>query len=141
MTFERESFPPLKVMDVLYVLGMKKKLISMYVMEEKGFGINFSRGQVLMHPKGDSITLAKVIGVRCGKLYKFSFHSVGALVSSISGSTHTSTTNSRDLCELWHQRMMHMHHGALRVLWDITNGVPNFSVRHYEVCRGCALGK
>ena len=34
-----------------------------------------------------------------------------------------------------------MHHGALRVLRDITTGVPDFSVEHYEVCRGCALGK
>ena len=34
-----------------------------------------------------------------------------------------------------------MHHGALRVLREITTGVPDFSVENYEVCRGCALGK
>ena len=34
-----------------------------------------------------------------------------------------------------------MHHGALRLLREITTRVPNFSVDHYEVCRGCALGK
>ena len=34
-----------------------------------------------------------------------------------------------------------MHHGALRVLREITIGVPDFSVKHYEVCRGCALRK
>ena len=34
-----------------------------------------------------------------------------------------------------------MHHGALRVLREITIGVPDFSVKHYEVCRGCALGR
>ena len=34
-----------------------------------------------------------------------------------------------------------MHHGALRVLREITTGVLDFSVDHYEVCRGCALGK
>jgi len=37
--------------------------------------------------------------------------------------------------------MVNMHHGALRVLREITTGVPNFSVKHYEDCRGCALGK
>lgn len=42
MTFERESLPPLKVMDVLYVLGMKKNLISMSAMEEKVFDVTFS---------------------------------------------------------------------------------------------------
>ena len=94
-----------------------------------------------MHPRGASITSAKVISVRSGKLYRFSFQLAGALVSSTSGSTHTSTTNSRDLCELWHQRMPHMHHVAFRVQREITTGVPDFSVEHYEVYRGCALGK
>jgi len=42
VTFERESLPPLKVMDVLYVLGMKKNLISMSAMEEKVFDVTFS---------------------------------------------------------------------------------------------------
>ena len=43
VTFERESLPPLKVMDVLYVLGMKN-LISVSAMEEKGFDVTFSGG-------------------------------------------------------------------------------------------------
>eukprot|EP00253_Pinus_taeda_P003752 PITA_03752 len=111
VTFERKSLPPLKVMDVLYVLGMKKNLISVSAMEEKGFDITFSGGRVLMHPRGASITSTKVIGVHSRKLYKFSFQSARALVSSISGSTHTNTTSSRDFVE------------------------------HYEVYRGCALGK
>ena len=33
-----------------------------------------------------------------------------------------------------------MHPGALRVLREITTGVPDFSFEHYEMCRGCALG-
>ena len=72
MTFDRESLFPLKVMDVLYVPGMKKNLISVSAME-KGFDANFSGGQVLMHPRGASITSAKVIGVLSGKLYRFNF--------------------------------------------------------------------
>eukprot|EP00253_Pinus_taeda_P032243 PITA_32243 len=140
MTFERESLPPLKIMDVLYVPGMKKNLISVSAMEEKGFDVTFSGGQVLMHPRGASITSAKVIGDRSRKLYRFSFQSARALLSCTSGSTHTSTTSNRDLCELWHRKMAHMHHGALRVLREITTEVLDFSVEHYEVCRGCALG-
>ena len=62
-------------------------------------------------------------------------------MGSTSGSTHTSTKNNRDLCELWHRRMAHMHHGALKVLKEITTRVPDFSVKHYEVYRGCALDK
>eukprot|EP00253_Pinus_taeda_P001527 PITA_01527 len=55
VTFERESLPPLKVMDVLHVPRMKKNLISVSTME-KGFDATFSGEQVLMHPKGASIT-------------------------------------------------------------------------------------
>eukprot|EP00253_Pinus_taeda_P005584 PITA_05584 len=119
---------------------MKKNLISVSAMEEKGFDVTFSGEQVLMHPRGASITSAKVIGTRSGKLYKFNFQSAGVLVSSTSDSTHNSTSNSRDLCELWHRRMALMHQGALRVLREITTGVPDFSVEHYEVYKGCALG-
>jgi len=73
VTLERESLPPFKVMDVLYVPGMKKNLISVFAMEEKGFDVTFSKGQVSMHLRGASITSTKVIGVRFGKLYRFNF--------------------------------------------------------------------
>lgn len=73
VTLEKDSLPPLKVMDVLYDSGMKKNLISMSAMEEKELGVTFLGGQVLMHPRGASITSAKVIGVCSGKLYRFSF--------------------------------------------------------------------
>eukprot|EP00253_Pinus_taeda_P031557 PITA_31557 len=110
MTFEREYLPPLKVMNVLYVLGIKKNLISVSSMEEKGFHVTFSGGQE----------------------HWWVAH-LGALTLV--------TTSSKDLCKLWHQRMAHMHHGALRVLREITTRVPDFNVEYYEVCIGCALGK
>jgi hypothetical protein len=37
--------------------------------------------------------------------------------------------------------MAHLHHGALRSLREIVMGMPQFSVEHQEVCKGCALGK
>eukprot|EP00253_Pinus_taeda_P033059 PITA_33059 len=39
------------------------------------------------------------------------------------------------------QRMGHMYHGALRTLREITTGVPDFSIDHFDTCRGCAMGK
>ena len=36
-------------------------------------------------------------------------------MSSVSDGTQSST-DSRDLCELWHKRMAHLHHGALHIL-------------------------
>ena len=93
-----------------------------------------------MYPKGSSVESGKVIGVRHGRLYRFSFQPVGALVNSVEDTTQT-TSNSRDLCELWHRRMAHLHHGALPILKQITTGVPEFNTEHYDVCRGCTMGK
>jgi transposase InsO family protein len=52
-----------------------------------------------------------------------------------------STSSSSDLCEICHRRMAHLHHGALRVLREMVTGVPDFSSKHHELCKGCALGK
>eukprot|EP00253_Pinus_taeda_P032870 PITA_32870 len=37
--------------------------------------------------------------------------------------------------------MGHMYHGALRTLREITTGVPDFSIDHFDTCGGCAMGK
>eukprot|EP00253_Pinus_taeda_P032558 PITA_32558 len=39
MTFQRESKPPLKVSNVLYVLGMRKNLISVSALEDRGYEV------------------------------------------------------------------------------------------------------
>jgi hypothetical protein len=88
---------------------------------------------VLLFSRGSSITLAKVIGTRYERLYKFLFQPVRALI-------HT-TSNNNDLCELWHRRMAHFHHGALRFLREMVTGVLDFSSEHHELCKGCSLGK
>jgi hypothetical protein len=95
--------------------------------------VSFKGIKVLIHPKGSSITSGKVIGVRDGKLYRFLFQPLHALVAS--------SDSSSQLCELWHWRMAHLHHGALGALREIVTGVPQFSIEHQDVCRGCALGK
>jgi hypothetical protein len=53
----------------------------------------------------------------------------------------TSSDNNNQLCELWHGRMAHLHHGALGGLRQVVTGVPQFNLEHHDVCRGCALGK
>jgi hypothetical protein len=59
------------------------------------------------------------------------FHPVRSLFQS---------TKNNDLCELWHRRMAHFHHGALRVLREIVTTVPYFSTEHQELCKGFSLG-
>jgi hypothetical protein len=119
--------------EVLYVPGLKKNLVSVYTIEEKGYEALFRDGQVLLFPIGSSITSAKVIGTRHERLYKFLFQPVRALI-------HSTSSNS-DLYEIWHKRMAHLHHGDLRVLREMVTGVLDFSSEHHEICKGCTLGK
>jgi len=132
VTFQRESSPPLRLTDVFYVPGLKKNLVSVSCIEDKGFKVLFDDGWVLLYPKGSSALDSRVIGVRHGRMYRIVFEVAGALACM---------TSDKDLCELWHRRLGHLHHGALRLARELTTGIPDFSIEHDDVCRGCALGK
>jgi hypothetical protein len=73
VSFQRESLPPMSLTEVLYVLGLKKNLVSVSSIEERGYEVLFCDRQVLLYPKGSSITSSKVIGTRHEKLYKLMF--------------------------------------------------------------------
>jgi hypothetical protein len=44
VSFRRESLPPMILMEVLYVLGLKKNLVSVSTIEEKGYEVLFHDG-------------------------------------------------------------------------------------------------
>jgi hypothetical protein len=73
VSFRRESLPPMTLTEVLYVPGLKKNLVSVSTIEEKGYEILFRDGHVLLFLRGSSITSAKVIGTRHERLYMFLF--------------------------------------------------------------------
>ena len=68
--FDRESMHPLYLRDVLYVLGLKKNLVSVSMIEDRGFGVYVLDGKVHIFPKAAGPSYSRVIGVRCGKMYK-----------------------------------------------------------------------
>jgi hypothetical protein len=133
VSFRREGLPPISFIDVLFVPGMKKNLISVSTLQDRGLEVLFRGTEVLIYPRGDSIDSGQVIGAREGDLYWLLFQPLHALVAS--------SVNNGQLCELWHRRMGHLHHGALGGLGEIVTGVPQFSLEHQDVCRGCVLGK
>ena len=47
----------------------------------------------------------------------------------------------RDDGELWHKRLGHLHHGALKIPQQITTGLPKGTLAQSDQCNGCALGK
>jgi len=48
---------------------------------------------------------------------------------------------SQDDGELWHRRLGHIHHGALKILQQITTGLPKGTLAQSDQCKGCTLGK
>ena len=84
-----------------------------------------------IRPKGSDRSLDQVIGGRRGKVYRLHFEPAKALVNSTSSSQG----------ELWHRRMAHLHHGALRHLRQEIIGVPQVQKEKHNHCKGCVLGK
>ena len=115
IAFQKESRPPLRFRDVYYVSGLKKNLISVSTIEDRGFEVRFRDGHVYILPRGASLASAKLIGTRSGKLYRLDFQPMTASMSS---------SSEGHLCEFWHRQMAYLHHGALRVLREIVTRLP-----------------
>ena len=130
VSFQRESGKRLGFVDVLYVPRLTKNLISISTIEDKGFQVKFRDHRVYIMPKGSDRSLDQVIGIWSGKVYKLHFESAKALVS-----------NNNSQGDLWHRRMTHLHHGALRHLRLTVIGVPQVQEEKHNHCKGCVLGK
>ena len=68
-TFQLDSDMKLILEEVLYVPRMKRNLVSISALEDKGYKITFSKGRVIALHKESHISSAKVIGVRENNLY------------------------------------------------------------------------
>ena len=60
--------------EVLFVPGLKKKLLSISTLDAKGMRLASIDGQVIMWPKGKTIDDVVVIGEQEGGLYKLKGH-------------------------------------------------------------------
>jgi hypothetical protein len=70
VTFQWESMPPISFRDVLCVPELKKNLISVSTLQDRGLEVSFRGTEVLIHPKGSRLISGQVLGVRDGKLYR-----------------------------------------------------------------------
>ena len=103
----------MKMKEVLYVLGLKKNLLSISALDKKGYRIAFIDGQVLMWPKGKSIEDAIVICEEQGGLYKLNGNAETTLVDE--------TTSPS---ELWHRMLAHINYKALPHVSKVVTGLP-----------------
>jgi hypothetical protein len=102
ISFRLESRARLHVDEVLYVPRLRKNLLSVATLEDKGYWVIFKDMKALLWAKGSHLSTAEPIGTRRGGLYVVTGQSVQALV-------HDATSSN----ELWHRRLEHLHYKAL----------------------------
>ena len=101
-SYKIDSRKSLKMKDKLYFPILKKNLLSIYALDEKGMRVAFVDGQVLMWPKVNTIDDAIEIGKEDGGLYKIKGQPQQELI-------HESIETS----ELWNQRLAHVYYKSL----------------------------
>ena len=108
IVFQREHGAPLTLTDVKYVPGLKKNLVSIAMLEDKGYDVVFSKGKVFLRNIGTGQT--KRIGIRVKNIYKMEVDDCVAL------SSKAELVQSQDVGELWHRILGHLHHGSLKII-------------------------
>jgi len=70
ISFQLESSNSLEVKDVFYVVRLDKNLLSVSIMEDKGFTTKSESWQAFIRLEASSPIIVQVINVRKGNLYK-----------------------------------------------------------------------
>ena len=125
-----EKEVPIAFKDVLYVPKLKKKLISVPTLDDRGAEVSF---------KGGVCTLIAgerkfVFGHKEGKLYK---------VNTASQSCNFSASSDGNSLTLWHLRLGHLNNQDVKKLSN-ENMVKGLKVNSKDApadCEGCLLGK
>jgi len=95
----------------MYVPKLKKNLVSDAMLEDRDYDVFFSKGKAFL--RHIATGQVKKIWIRVKNLYKLEVEECAAL------STKEERVKSRDVGELWHRRLGHLHHGALKILQEI----------------------
>jgi hypothetical protein len=133
ITFQRELGNPFKLKNVMHVPGLKKNLVSVAMLEDRGYDVVFSSGIAYLRHKATG--QVKKIGIRVKNLYMLQVDGCGAMIGK------AETVVSRDEGELWHRRLGHLHREALKIMQQISTGLPRGTLAQSDQCKGCTLGK
>ena len=78
ITFERDLGKPFLLKDVMHVPGLKKNLVSIAMLEDKGYDIGFRNGKYFLRHK--TMGQPKRIGIRVKNLYKLEVEGCAAMM-------------------------------------------------------------
>jgi hypothetical protein len=120
----------MKMKDIYYVPSLKKNLLSISSLDEKGFKFDFIDGEVIMWARGKYIHDSMVIGFEEGGLYNLNGHSYSTLVHIIVNPS-----------ELWNRIFDHINYKALSIIIKMAKHFLEIQVKNVGICKGCAQGK
>ena len=102
------------------------------MLEDLGYDVVFSEGKVFLRHKATG--QVKKIGVCVKNLYKLDVDDCTSLRSKLG------KVVSRDTGELWHRRLGHLHHSALRIMHQISTSLAKGTLALIDTCKGCTMG-
>ena len=133
ITFQRDSGKPFQLKDVMHVLCLKKNLVSVAMLEDKGYDIVFSDVKAFLRHK--KTIQAKRIWIRVKNLYKLEVDGCASMMGK------AEKLVSRDEGELCHRRLGHLHHGDLKFMQQISTRLLMGKLAQLDQCKGCTMGK
>jgi hypothetical protein len=133
ITFQRDSCKPLQLKNVMHVPGLKKNLVSVAMLEDRGCDVVFSGGKAYLRHKATG--QVKKIGIQVKNLYMLEVDDCSAMVGK------AEKVVSRDEGELWNMRLGDLHHGVFKIMQQISTKLPMGTLAHLDQCKGCTLGK
>ena len=98
ITFQRDSSKPFQLKDVMHVPGLKKNLVSVAMLEDRGYDVVFSDGKVFLRHK--TMGQAKRIGIQVNNIYKLEVYGCTVMNMGISLLTIRRRRRTRRLLEL-----------------------------------------
>lgn len=108
---------------VMYILVLKKNLVSIFALEEKSVRVSFIKGKVLTWPMESCMRDSFALGSRVEGLHRFNGISILEMV-------HDTYHQS----ELWHQTLAHLHYEAVPKLKKLVFRMPNVQASNDGVC-------
>jgi hypothetical protein len=78
ITFQSESGKPFQLKDVMHVPGLKKNLVSVTMLEDRGYDVVFSDGKAFLRHK--KMGQVKKIGIQVKNLYKLEVDGYAAMI-------------------------------------------------------------
>ena len=99
------------------------------MLEDKGYDVFFNKGKAFL--RHIAMVQTKRIGIRVKNLYKLEVDDCVAL------SSKAELVQIQDIGELWHRRLGHLHHGALKIMQQISTGLPKGKLEQVDTCKGC----